>query len=91
MEFLLRSIEPEKEDAESMSEKKKEEKKEFSNKIGKWFRECKSEIKKVIWPDKKQVINKTLAVIFMVLISVFFISILDVSFSWPIKFLLEKL
>ncbi len=66
------------------------EKKEFSNKIGKWFKECKSEIKKVIWPDKKQVISNTVAVIVMVLISVAFIYVLDVSFSWPIKFLLGK-
>lgn len=80
-----------------MAEKVKKEKvksekikKESSNKISKWFKECKSEIKKVIWPDKKQVINNTLAVIFMVLISVVFISILDVGFYQPIKFLLEK-
>ncbi len=69
---------------------KKTEKKESSSKFLKWFKECKSEIKKVVWPDKKQVINNTVAVIVMVLISVAFISLLDTGFYWPIKFLLEK-
>ena len=62
-----------------MKDDKKEEKKDkndFLNKVSKWFRECKSEIKKVIWPDKKQVINNTIAVIVMVLISTIFISII---------------
>lgn len=79
---------------ETKKENKKEIKREKSNhetnKFAKWFKECKSEIKKVVWPDKKQVVNNTLAVIFMVLISVALISILDVSFYWPIKLLLEK-
>ncbi len=78
-----------------MSEEKKQvktkEKKEFLNKIGRWFKECKSEMKKVIWPDKKQVMNNTLAVIAMVLISVIFISLLDGGFSFPIKLLLRQL
>ena len=78
-----------------MSEEKKQvktkEKGEFSSKIVRWFKECKSEMKKVIWPDKKQVMNNTLAVIAMVLISVIFISLLDSGFSFPIKLLLKQL
>ncbi|MBP0979600.1 MAG: preprotein translocase subunit SecE [Oscillospiraceae bacterium] len=61
-----------------------------SNKIIKWFKECKSEIKKVIWPDKKQVTNNTIAVIVMVLLSAAFIGILDMGLYWPIRFLLGK-
>jgi len=30
-----------------------------SNKLGKWFREMRSELKKVVWPTPKQVTNNT--------------------------------
>jgi len=31
-----------------------------SNRIAKWFREMRSELKKVVWPTPKQVLNNTL-------------------------------
>ena len=40
----------------------------FFKRIGKWFREMKSELKKVVWPSRKQVINNTLVVLVSVLI-----------------------
>ena len=30
------------------------------NRIAKWFREMRSELKKVVWPTPKQIINNTL-------------------------------
>ena len=41
----------------------------FFQKIGKWFREMKSELKKVIWPTPKALRNNTLISIGMMLIS----------------------
>ena len=38
-------------------------KKKKQSKIVKWFRDMKSELKKVTWPSKKQVINNSLVVI----------------------------
>ncbi|MDR1065382.1 MAG: preprotein translocase subunit SecE [Oscillospiraceae bacterium] len=38
-------------------EKKKVRKK---NRLARWFREMKSELKKVVWPTPKQIINNTL-------------------------------
>ena len=35
----------------------------FFKRVQKWFREMRSELKKVVWPSKKQVINNTLIVI----------------------------
>ena len=32
----------------------------FFGRIGKWFREMKSELKKVIWPSSKTMVNNTL-------------------------------
>lgn len=62
-------------------------KKAKSNRIVRFFKEVKSEIKKVVWPSKKQVIKNTLIVIAAVLIIGAFIWILDLLF----KFGLDKL
>ena len=41
----------------------------FFQKVGKWFREMKSELKKVIWPTPKALRNNTLISLGMMLIS----------------------
>ena len=48
------------------------------NKLGKWFREMKSELKKVVWPSRKQLINNTLIVLGAVLV----VGIIVVFFDW---------
>ena len=40
--------------------KKETKKLGFFKRIGKWFREMKSELTKVMWPTKKTVVNNTL-------------------------------
>ncbi len=50
--------------------------------IAKYFREAKSEMKKVVWPGRKQVINNTLVVIAAVLIIGIFIWVLDAIFQF---------
>lgn len=52
--------------------KKTETKLSFFQKIGKWFREMKSELKKVIWPTKKQLTNNTLISLGMMVIAALF-------------------
>ncbi len=37
--------------------------------IGKWFREMKSELKKVIWPTPKQLLNNTVVSVVVILVS----------------------
>ena len=39
---------------------KKKVKAKGSNRIAKWFREMRSELKKVVWPTPKQILNNTL-------------------------------
>jgi len=34
-------------------------KKKGSNRIARWFREMRSELKKVVWPTPKQIVNNT--------------------------------
>lgn len=53
--------------AEPKPEKKKKRSNGIFSRIGKWFRELRSELNKVVWPTKSQVINNTvvaLSVIF---------------------------
>lgn len=41
----------------------------FFKRVGKWFREMKSELKKVIWPNAKTLKNNTLVALGMMVIS----------------------
>lgn len=57
-----------------MAEAKKEK---FFSRLARWFREMKSELKKVVWPSKKQMINNTIIVLVTVLIIGIFIWVFD--------------
>ena len=46
---------------------------------GLWFREMKSELKKVIWPDKKTVMKNTGTVLLCSLVIVVWIWVLDLG------------
>ena len=59
------------------ADKKKEAKPGFFSRIGKWFKDMKSELKKVQWPTRKQTINNTLIVIACVVIVGIFIWLFD--------------
>ncbi len=52
--------------------------------IVKYFREAKSEMKKVVWPSRKQVTNNTLVVIAAVLLIGIIIWVLDLIFQFGI-------
>ena len=49
----------------------------FFGRIARWFREMKSELKKVQWPTAKQTVNNTLIVILCVIVVGVFIWIFD--------------
>ena len=49
--------------------KKDDTKPGFFQKVGKWFREMRSELKKVVWPTRKQLINNTIVSVVVMLIS----------------------
>lgn len=46
-------------------------------KIGKWFREMRSELKKVVWPSRKQLTNNTLVSLAVMLVSAVGIWVFD--------------
>jgi preprotein translocase subunit SecE len=41
----------------------------FGKRVAKWFREMKSELKKVVWPTPKQTVNNTLVALVVMLAS----------------------
>lgn len=71
-----------------MAEKK--EKLGFFASIKKRFRDIKSEMKKIVWPTKSQVINNTLIVIAVSLIAAVFIFGLDTVFGLVLKLIYKN-
>ena len=61
------------------------QKKKSGNRIVRFFKEVKSEMKKVVWPSRKQVIKNTLIVIASVVIIGVVIWALDMLFSLGIE------
>ena len=57
--------------------------------ITKWFRDRKSEIRKIVWPGRSQVINNTLVVLCAILIVGVFIWILDAIFSFGVANIIQ--
>ena len=45
--------------------------------LSRWFREMKSELKKVVWPSKRDILNNTLIVLVCVVIVGIFIRVFD--------------
>ncbi len=71
---------PKKTKEEKAAEKKakeKAQKKKKGNRIVRWFREMRSELKKVLWPSWKQVLKNTGIVLLCVLVVGVFIWIFD--------------
>ena len=52
------------------------------SRIAKFFKEMKSEMKKVVWPSRKHVVNNTLIVLATVLVIGIVIWVLDLIFQW---------
>ena len=67
-----------------MTKKKNKTKKHF-------FKDFKAELKKVIWPTPKQLVNNTVAVITIVLITAAIVFVLDVIFDMGNKYGISNL
>ena len=68
---------------------KKDEKPGFFQRVARWFREMKSELKKVVWPTPKQTINNTVIVIVCVIVVGIFIWVFDALASGIIAALID--
>lgn len=63
--------------------------KRFVKKIGKSFRDMKGEVKKVVWPTKKQIINNTVVVLIAMVVIGAFIWGLDAILGLVVDLLLK--
>lgn len=57
--------------------------------IGKFFREVRSEMKKVSWPKRKELVNSTITVLATVIFFVLFFAVIDTGISKLIRLILE--
>lgn len=72
------------------NEKEVKSKKETKNKKS-FFKDFKAELKKVIWPTPKQLINNTIAVVVIVVITATIVFVLDVIFDLLNKYGINNL
>ena len=63
--------------------------KNLFGRIAKFFRDTVSEMKKVVWPSKKQIVNNTLVVLVVVLVAAVLIMVLDAVFGFGLNILLR--
>ncbi len=56
----------------------------------KFFRETKSELKKVSWPSKDQLLHNTLIIVVFIAIATIILSVLDLGFSWLFSLITNK-
>ena len=82
---------PVKVDKKKDAKAEKKSKPGFFARLGKWFKEMKSELKKVQWPTRQQTINNTLIVIACVIVVGVFIWIFDYIAGSAIDVLLTLL
>ena len=80
--------ENEKQAVQAKKDKKSDNKPGFFARVGKWFRDMKSELKKVQWPTRKQTVNNTLIVIACVIVVGIFIALFDFVAGEAIKLLI---
>ncbi len=65
---------------------KKDKKSKKSGGIGKWFKDLKIEMSKVVWPSKKTVINNSIVVLGAMFICAIFTFLLDYGFITLFEF-----
>lgn len=97
----LKSEKTSKKEASAKPEKKKEKtpakssgkdknQKKQPNAVAKYFKDLKSEFKKVVWPTKKQVINNTIVVLVTIILIGIFVGLFDTLAGWLLKIVLNK-
>lgn len=65
--------------------KEKAKKPSFFARMGRSFRDMRGEMKKVVWPTKKQTMNNTGVVFAFMLVMAVIIGLFDTGLSWLIR------
>ena len=85
---MAEDIKKEKNNKPEKTEKKlpeKNEKVKLREKIKRFFRDYKSEMKKVVWPTKEQLIKNTSVVLVVIIFMAAIIGVLDLLFGFGIS------
>lgn len=69
--------------------KKTDEKLGFFQRIGKWFRDMRSELKKVVWPTPKQTLKGTVVALVMMIICAIVLWAFDSAAQAAVKALIN--
>ncbi len=64
-------------DSKKSGKKKEEKKKNIFSRLAGWFKDLKKEFKKVVWPERKKVVNNTLVVLAVVVIGSVLVGLID--------------
>lgn len=62
-----------------------------SNKLVKFFKETKAELKKVTWPGKDQLVRNTLVILVFIIITCIILSICDLGFTKLLEIFTNKI
>ncbi|MBI5167201.1 MAG: preprotein translocase subunit SecE [candidate division NC10 bacterium] len=62
---------------------------EVWEKLDRFLKEVRSELKKVTWPQKKEIIGSTVVVIISVFIVAFFLGLVDVTLQRMLSYLIR--
>lgn len=69
--------------------KNTEQKPGFFKRVGKWFRDMKSELKKVVWPTPKQTAKNTGVAVFMIVVCALVMWAFDSAAQAVVKALID--
>ncbi len=69
----------------------KEKKPSLGKRISAFFKDYKSEFKKITWSSKKDVIRNTAVVLAIVVVAAIVVSVLDVAFSEGLSFIAKAI
>lgn len=61
------------------------------NRFLRFFKETKAEMKKVTWPNKKQLLHNTIIILVFIIITCVILSVCDVTFSKLLELFTKKL
>lgn len=74
---------------ESVKKAKDSAKNKKPNKVSKFFKDLKSEFKKIVWPSRQQTINNTLIVLATMVVIGLFIGGVDLGLGRILKLLID--
>ncbi len=75
--------------SQSKNKDKDKSKAKKQNRVARYFKELKSELKKVVWPSRKTVLNNTAVVIAVMCIAAVVVAGLDSAYTALLKLLID--